>query len=137
MPDRMSQGTLLAGLKRKSSALLPARWGSWANSAVRTLRWTASSWFIQITSSRFCLAKSITRSAFPSFGFSQPWGCHRTQMGCFVYVTNVIREADFVSSDQQSFFYQLLVQRLDGPGERAGHASRELACRPNPTGTKN
>lgn len=34
-----------------------------------------------------------------------------------VYFTNVIGEVNLQSLDQQAFFNQFLVQRLDGPGE--------------------
>lgn len=40
-----------------------------------------------------------------------------------VYLTDVVREVDFQSRDQETFCHQLLKQRFNGPGERADGGS--------------
>lgn len=40
-----------------------------------------------------------------------------------MYFTNVIREVDLQSLDQEPFLHQLLIQRFNGPGDRAHRPS--------------
>lgn len=42
-----------------------------------------------------------------------------------VYLTDVIREVNFQSLDQQPFFHQFLIQRLNGPGDKADQLFHE------------
>lgn len=127
MPDGMPQGELAVGSK---ICLYHIRGESW------TCGFTAQNEFKSIQSNKNLLQTTMGQvlvwtnmqvKHIPAVGTSKPKGRHirHIHVLILVYLTDVITEVNFQSLDQQPFFHQFLIQRLNGPGDKADQLFRK------------